>query len=124
MPVWNVVRIVPVGLEATWISVTVVGGDADGLGISSSVYTEADTPPRTATHKAGNGTLNASQLAQLQAAGVDANGYIQVGNLDASFVDGSGNPLILSKLWDRSLGLGANPYSAMLAENGLTTNPN
>jgi hypothetical protein len=120
MPVWNVVRIVPVSLEAAWAAATALGGDADGLGVTTPIYTESDPPVRTATHKAGNGTLNASQLAQLQGAGEDVNGYIQVGNIDPAFIDGGGNPLVLVKLWDRSLGLGANPFNAMLSEHGLT----
>lgn len=113
MPFWNVVRIIPTALEADWISATALGGDADGLGVSSAVYTLADTPPRTATHKAGNGTLNAAQLAYLNGLGTDVNGYVQMpANLEGCLV----------KVWDRQSQ--ANPYNGMLTDNGLTTNPN
>ena len=115
MAFWNVVRIVPVALEAAWGTATAVGGDADGLAASSYVYTEADATPRTATHHAGNGSLNAAQLALLQGAGEDGNGYIQVDNIDPGLAG------VLCKVWDRSLGAGNNPYSSMLSENGLTT---
>lgn len=117
MPFLNVVRIVPNGLVAAWQTATAVGGDVDGLNATSNVYTEADTPPRSPTHKAGNGSLNAAQLALLQGAGEDVNGYIQAENIDPGLVG------VLCKVWDRSLGAASNPYNAMLAENGLTTNP-
>jgi hypothetical protein len=113
MPFWNVVRIIPTALEADWIAATALGGDADGLGVSSPVYTLADPSPRTATHKAGNGTLNASQLAYLNGLGTDVNGYVQMPvGLDGCLV----------KIWDRQSQ--SNPYSQMLTENGLTLSQN
>jgi hypothetical protein len=113
MPFWNVVRIIPTALEADWITATALGGDADGLGVSSSVYTLSDPTPRTATHKAGNGTLNAAQLAYLNGLGNDVNGYVQMPvGLEGCLV----------KVWDRQSQ--ANPYNGMLTDNGLTTNPN
>lgn len=124
MPFWNCVRVAPLSLLPAWQAATALSGDTDGLNATTDVYTSADPTPRTATHKAGNGNLNAAQLALLTNAGTDVNGYVQVGSIDPSFVDGLGNPLVLVKVWDRSLGAATNPYNAMLSENGLTTNPN
>jgi hypothetical protein len=114
MPYWNVVRIIPLALEAAWGTATALGGDSDGLGVSSSIYTEADPTPRTATHHAGNSALNAAQLAYLEGLGNDVNGYVQM----PTELDGC-----LVKVWDRSLGAATNPYNAMLSENGLTIHP-
>lgn len=110
MPFWNALRIIPLALEADWITATALGGDADGLGVSSPIYNAADPTPRTATHKAGNGTLNSAQMAYLQGLGNDVNGYVQMpANLEGCLV----------KLWDRQSE--TNPYTGMLADNGLTT---
>jgi hypothetical protein len=117
MPFWNVVRIIPNALEADWTAATALGGDVDGLGVTTPIFTESDPTPRTATHKAGNGTLNAAQLAYLNGLGVDVNGYVQ---MPTSPVDLTG---CLVKVWDRALGVGASPYPSMLSENGLTTSP-
>lgn len=118
MAFWNVIRIVPISLLPAWQAATALGGDVDGLNATSDIYTASDPTPRVATHKAGNGTMNAAQLALLAGAGEDVNGYVQVENIDPGLAG------VLCKVWDRALGTGNNPYNAMLADNGLTTSAN
>lgn len=107
-------RIVPIALLNAWKAATAVGGDADGLNATSNVYIAADATPRTATHKAGSGGVNAAQLSQLEAAGVDGSGYVITTNIDPSFTG------IFVKLRNLTQG-DPNPYPGMLTDNGLTT---
>lgn len=110
MPFWNALRIIPVAVEANWITATDLGGDVDGLGVSVPVYTEADPAPRTETHKVGNSRMNAAQLAFLQGLGVDLDGYVQFsGALTGCLV----------KIWDATPPVNS-PQAGMLAQNGLT----
>lgn len=117
MPKW-VMRVIPTALEADWRAATNQGGDVDGLGVSTPIYTEADPTPRTATHLVGNAAPNASQLAYLQGLGDDANGYVQ---MPTSPVDLTG---CLVKVYERSTTLPTDVLNGILADHGLTTQEN
>lgn len=118
MPVWNVVRIVPVGelgspsTTGSWLNVSATAQDPDGLGASTNVYTAADPSPRTATHLMGNAAPTADQLALLQSWGTDVNGYI---------IPPASCPGVLCKIFDRQVTAPFVVASQMMSENGLTT---
>lgn len=116
----HVARIIPLSPSNRlddWKAATAVGGDADGLNATSPLYTASDPTPRTATHRAGSGVVNASQLSLLDTAGYDGSGYLIATNIDPSFSD------IRAKKRNLSQG-DPNPFPGMLSDAGLTQDQN
>lgn len=70
------------------------------------IYTLADAAPRSATHKVRSGSATSSQLALAQA-------HINTPDPDLEGV--------VAALWPRDQ---PSPYVQLLADNGLTTDPN
>jgi hypothetical protein len=107
-----------VGLLTDWQGATNQGSDSDGLNATTALYAVSEPTPRVnITHRAGSGVVNADQLAVLQGAGVDGNGYIVVENLDPGLTG------VAAKLRNLSQG-DPNWYPGMLTDLGLTNNPN
>jgi hypothetical protein len=110
-------RLIPNAKIPTWLAATNQGGDTDGLGVSVDAYTIADTArPRIATHKYGSSVPNVDQLTFLQGAGTDpVTGYVDLVATDPNLAG------CVAKLWTIP---GASPLAAILAAEGLTSNPN
>lgn len=75
-----------------------------GVDPTANVYTEADAPPRTVTHKARSATTNPTLSALINAHNTSPDPDL---------------PGVLAALWQ--IGVQSNPYQTILADNGLTT---
>lgn len=128
-------RIVPVALLATpygtdtnplglWQQETAVPAvspetaDLDGLGATTALYTIADAKPRAVTHRMGNGRAKTAQVALLDGAGYDGNGYLIATNLH------SGLAGVYCKKRNLTQGDPAIQSGVEILAVGLTTDPN
>lgn len=124
----NYFRIIPVALLAApngtdpnplgaWEQATAVPSDTNGLSADGPLYTLADAKPRAITHRVSNGRAKQEQVAILDAAGYDANRYLNATALDPAFAG------VICKKQNLTQG---DPTANLLAEvaaAGLTIDP-
>lgn len=106
----HVICVAPSGLVAA-VQAATSGPGYSGILCTSPLYTESEPTPRTETHRARSGAVNAAQRDQLNAATVD--GVIDATLIDPSFID------VRFVNWQKDL---PSPYPGLLAEMGLTQN--
>lgn len=102
MPV-NVLSIAPIAEIPAYASATAVGGSS-GITPTTPLYLASDPTPRSETHRASNGTFNASQKTVIDA---------HIASPDPSF------PGVVCTYWNRPGD--PNPFQGLLSSMGLTT---